>query len=127
MQADERRGDGQTKPCPSAFLLGGEKRIAQACQMLRRNADTFVAHLETTQRLLASKDVVTVIPCFLSGSASTALVRRLTTICSTCCASPGKDGNPCARSTCKRSVRFLTKWASKRSARSTVSFNCKTV
>ena len=46
MQADERGGDGQPEPRPAALLLGGEKRIAQACKMLLRNADPFVAHLE---------------------------------------------------------------------------------
>ena len=46
VQTDERRSDGQTESRPAAFLLGGEKRIAQARKMLLGNADTFVAHLE---------------------------------------------------------------------------------
>src|SRR5438105_458230 len=44
VQSYERGGDGQPEPSPSALLLGGEERIAQACEILRRNAASFVAY-----------------------------------------------------------------------------------
>jgi hypothetical protein len=44
VQADERGGDGQTEPGLPPLLLGGEERVAQACEMLRRNPNTFVSY-----------------------------------------------------------------------------------
>src|SRR5262249_22769433 len=46
VHADERGGDGQSEPCPPTLVLGGEEWIAQACEMLRRNPDPFIAYLK---------------------------------------------------------------------------------
>src|SRR5262245_66324964 len=126
-QADERRGDCQTKPGPSAFLLSGEKRIAQACQMLWRNADTFVAHLEYHTALAGVEGCRHGDSAFPVRQRFHGVGQKIDDDLLQVLRISRQGRQSLCRPTCKRSVRFLTKWASKRSARSTASFNCKAV